>query len=83
MAEELRKINGVEVISDNQFFKEFLIKLPIDTSKVLKDLEKQGILGGIDLKKWEMDGHLLVTVTEKRTKDEMDAYVSELRKILK
>ncbi len=83
MAEELRKINGVEVISDKQFFKEFLIKLPIDTSKVLKDLEKQGILGGIDLKKWEMDGHLLVTVTEKRTKEEIDMYVSELGKILK
>jgi len=83
MAEELRKINGVEVISDKPFFKEFLVKLPKDTGEVLKELTKQGILGGIDLKKWEMDGHLLVTVTEKRTKDEMDAYVSKLRKILK
>ncbi len=83
MAEELRKINGVEVISDKPFFKEFLVKLPKDTGEVLKELTKQGILGGIDLKKWGMDGHLLVTVTEKRTKDEMDAYVSKLRKILK
>ncbi len=83
MAEELRKINGVEIISDKPFFKEFLVKLPKDTGEVLKELTKQGILGGIDLKKWGMDGHLLVTVTEKRTKDEMDAYVSKLRKILK
>jgi glycine dehydrogenase subunit 1 len=83
IAEELRKINGVEVISDKPFFKEFLVKLPKDTGEVLKELTKQGILGGIDLKKWGMDGHLLVTVTEKRTKDEMDAYVSKLRKILK
>ena len=83
MAEELRKINGVEVISNKPLFKEFLVKLPKDTGEVLKELTKQGILGGIDLKKWGMDGHLLVTVTEKRTKDEMDAYVSKLRKILK
>ena len=82
MAEELRKINGVEVISDKTFFKEFLVKLPKDTGEVLKELTKQGILGGIDLKKWGMDGHLLVTVTEKRTKDEIDSYVSALKKIL-
>lgn len=82
MAEELRKINGVEVISDKPFFKEFLVKLPKDTGKVLKELKKQGILGGIDLKKWGMEGHLLVTVTEKRTKDEIDMYVSALKKIL-
>ena len=82
MAEELQKNDGVEVINDKPFFKEFLIKLSIDTTTVLMGLEKEGILGGIDLKKWEIDGHILVTVTEKRTKDEIDKYVSVMGKIL-
>ena len=75
-------MNGVEVINDKPFFKEFLIKLPLDTDKVLADLDKHGILGGIDLKKWGMDGHMLVTVTEKRTKEEIDRYVSVMREVL-
>jgi len=82
MAERLQKIDGVEVINDKPFFKEFLIKLSIDTTTVLMGLEKEGILGGIDLKKWEIDGHILVTVTEKRTKEEIDKYVSVMGKIL-
>jgi len=82
LAEELQKLNGLEVINDKPFFKEFLVKSSNDTSKVLNSLEKEGIFGGIDLKKWGMDGHILVTVTEKRTKQEIDLYVSVLRKIL-
>jgi glycine dehydrogenase subunit 1 len=83
LADELDKIQGVEVIKDKPFFKEFLIKTSQDTSKVLEEMQKQGILGGIDLKKWGMEGHLLVTVTEKRTKEEIDYYVSVMKEVLK
>jgi glycine dehydrogenase subunit 1 len=83
LANELQKIKGIEVISDKPFFKEFLIKVSHDTSEVLGALEKQGILGGIDLKKWGLDGQILVTVTEKRTKEEMDRYVEVMKEFLK
>jgi glycine dehydrogenase subunit 1 len=82
MAEELQRLDGVEVLNEKPFFKEFLIKPSIDTTTVLKGLEKEGILGGIDLKKWGIDEHILVTVTEKRTREEIDRYVSALRNIL-
>ena len=39
-------------------------------------------LAGIDLKKWGSEGHILVTVTEKRTKEEMDMYVSVMTEVL-
>jgi glycine cleavage system pyridoxal-binding protein P len=42
-------------------------------------MQKQGILGGINLNKWGIEGHLLVTVTEKRTKKEIDRYVEVMR----
>jgi glycine dehydrogenase subunit 1 len=83
MAGELQRLNGLEVINDKPFFKEFLIKISDDSSKVLGKMQKKGILGGIDLKKWGMDGHILVSVTEKRTKEEMDDYVSVMKEVMK
>ena len=82
MANELQKLNGIKVINDKPFFKEFLMTLSDDTGNVLKCLENEGILGGIDLNKRGLNGHILVAVTEKRTKQEIDLYVSALRKIL-
>ena len=82
MADELDKLSGIEVIKQKPFFKEFLVKLDVNPTIVLNELEKKGILGGINLKKWGIDDHLLITLTEKRTKDEIDLYVSELRSIL-
>jgi len=82
LAEELSRIPSVEVIKDKPFFKEFLIKISESVDKVLEKLKKEGILGGINLRKWGMDGYLLVTVTEKRTKEEMDRYVAVMREAL-
>jgi glycine dehydrogenase subunit 1 len=82
LAEELSRIQGVEVIRDKPFFKEFLIKISAGVDTVLEKLKKNDILGGINLKKWGMDGYLLVTVTEKRTKEEMDRYVALMREAL-
>jgi glycine dehydrogenase subunit 1 len=83
LANELDGIQGIEVINDKPFFKEFVIKMSHDISQILADMQKQGILAGIDLKKWGMEGHLLVTVTEKRTKEEIDYYVSVMKEVLK
>jgi glycine dehydrogenase subunit 1 len=82
LAEELSRIPGVEVIREKPFFKEFLIKVSADVDTVLEKLKKNSILGGINLKKWGMDGYLLITVTEKRTKEEMDRYVSIMREAI-
>ena len=75
LADQLKTIEGVEVIDKKPFFKEFVIKFSKDIDDILLGLRKEGILGGINLKKWGIEKHLLVTVTEKRTKEEMDKYV--------
>jgi glycine dehydrogenase subunit 1 len=79
LADELDKIEGVEVLKDKSFFKEFVVKLSDDIDSLLDKMQKQGILGGINLNKWGIEGHLLVTVTEKRTKKEIDRYVEVMR----
>lgn len=56
------------------FFNEFALTSDIDSSKVNEDLLKNKILGGYELGKEysELDKGLLLCVTEKRTKDEID-----------
>jgi glycine dehydrogenase subunit 1 len=83
LADELDKVEGVNVINNMPFFKEFVINMSFDTEKILMGFQKVGILGGIELKKWGLDGHILVTVTEKRTKEEMDRYVSLMKEVIK
>jgi glycine dehydrogenase subunit 1 len=55
---------------DAPFLWEFAVELP-DVGKANKALLEAGIVGGLDLG----DGAMLVAVTEKRTKKELDAFV--------
>ncbi|XEC95919.1 aminomethyl-transferring glycine dehydrogenase subunit GcvPA [Paenibacillus tarimensis] len=64
------------------YFNEFVVKLPEETNiKVLNaKLLKAGFIGGYDLGAAypELQGHMLIAVTERRTKDEIDRFVREL-----
>ncbi|RKL68753.1 aminomethyl-transferring glycine dehydrogenase [Salipaludibacillus neizhouensis] len=71
---------GVEVITDQPFFNEFVIKLPKAIKDVNKELLDHGIIGGLDLSRFykEKENLMLVAVTELRTKEEMDQFASVL-----
>lgn len=62
------------------FFREFVIQVPCGVEKANKALLINGILGGYDLGKdyEEFKGHMLLCVTEKRTKEEMDSLIDVL-----
>ncbi|MFC5652805.1 aminomethyl-transferring glycine dehydrogenase subunit GcvPA [Paenibacillus solisilvae] len=64
------------------FFNEFVLRLPegADPAVINKKLLEAGFIGGYDLGRAypELQGHLLVAVTERRTKDEIDRFVLEL-----
>ncbi len=61
------------------FFREFAVKVN-GLEDRLAALERDGILGGIRLERHypEMKGHLLVAVTEKRTREQMDRLAAGL-----
>ena len=64
-----------DVAFKNQpFFKEFVIKSSIESSHINKELLKSGILGGYEVQKEYplYNNHLLLCVTEKRSKEEID-----------
>lgn len=62
------------------FFKEFTIKCPIPAEEVVKKGLKKGMLLGADLGRFskEWSHYLLVAVTERRTKKELDKYIETL-----
>lgn len=63
------------------FFKEFVVKCPRPVAQINKRLRERGIIGGLDLGRFYPDlaEHMLVCVTEKRTREEMDAFAEILR----
>ena len=84
LAEELRKIPGVELAFDAPFFNEFAITTPYSSALVLKSLAENGVLGGINLSNASVpiENGILIAVTETNKKAELDLYATTLRKLL-
>ncbi len=81
-AERLAEIPGVSLRFRAPFFKEFTLALPRSPERVVARLLKERILGGIPLKRFDprLKDCLLVAVTEKRTREEIDRFAAALVK---
>ncbi len=80
----LESVPGVQVKRSSPTFNEFMIVLPRDASLVVGDMIGKGFAAGFPLGRYYegMQRCLLVAVTEKRTKREIDAYAAALRDVL-
>ena len=81
-AKKIRGVPGFEPAFNAPFFNEFVVKCP-DSEKVLLELEKKGVLAGVDLGKRfpELKNHLLVCATEMNSKAEIDALAKALSEV--
>ncbi len=81
-AGRLTRIPGVSLRFDAPFFKEFTLRLPRPAERVAARLARSKILAGLPLKAFDrtLADCLLVAVTEKRTKDEIDRLAEALEK---
>jgi glycine dehydrogenase subunit 1 len=79
-AKELFKQNGFTVAFEGASFNEFVVQLNKPIKQINQDLLKKGIIGGYDLGRDfpELENHMLIAVTELRTKEEIDTLVKEL-----
>ncbi len=84
LAQNLSGIEGVELLFSSPFFHEFVVKLPRPTEEINAKLIEYSMLGGFDLARdYPELGHaMLLCCTEKRTREEIDAFVETLRDIL-
>ncbi|RIO70169.1 aminomethyl-transferring glycine dehydrogenase subunit GcvPA [Staphylococcus borealis] len=72
------KDNGFEVL-DGTSFNEFVVKFDQPIKDINKKLAEEGFIGGFDLGEASTDfeNHMLIAVTELRTKDEIDTFVKK------
>jgi glycine dehydrogenase subunit 1 len=83
-AARLTSIPGVSLRFRQPFFKEFVLRIPGELESTLLHLRQRGILAGLPLKRWYPDAldSLLVAVTEKRTREEIDLLANSLQECL-
>jgi glycine dehydrogenase subunit 1 len=72
--EKLLATGKFHLVYDKPFFNEFLVRYDGDLDELLSFYMMNGILPGIKMS----DGSLLIAVTEKRTKEEIDFFLSIL-----
>ncbi|HKF62811.1 MAG TPA: aminomethyl-transferring glycine dehydrogenase subunit GcvPA [Dongiaceae bacterium] len=86
LAERLAGISGCHLVNES-FFNEFTLQLPMPAAEVVEKLAAHRILGGVPVsrlhpKNPELANLLLLSATECTTKDDMDALVDGLKKVL-
>lgn len=71
---------NIPVLYSNAFFNEIVLQLDKPIHEVNEKLLEKGFIGGYDLGRDDpaRKGQMLVAITEKRTKEEMDAFIKEV-----
>lgn len=82
--ERLTQIKGVSRVGDNPFFNEFVLELPADAAVTAGQMVDKGIAAGFPLGRYFPDrpNQLLVSVTEKRTREEINTFANALEAVL-
>jgi glycine dehydrogenase subunit 1 len=79
------QIRGCKLVFSSPTFNEFVLRIQGEPEGVLERLKGKKILGGIPLGRFypEMNHHLLVTVTEVNSREEIDRWAEALEGALK
>ncbi|PSR29233.1 glycine dehydrogenase subunit 1 [Sulfobacillus thermosulfidooxidans DSM 9293] len=82
LAQQLESIGILRTNPDEPFLYEFVVKVPGPVSALNQHLLTKGILGGFDLGQWDpaFEGLWQIAVTEKRTQQELDGLVEEVKR---
>lgn len=81
----LEKIPGVQVKRSNPTFNEFTVCLNKDANFVIEAMIAKGFAAGFPLGRYYpgMEKYMIVAVTEKRTREEIERYAEALKEVLK
>lgn len=80
--EALLSVDGVEPAAEAPVLREFAVRLPVPGETVVERMAEEGFLAGVPLADEYGDG-LLVAVTERRTREQIDAYAAALEKVIR
>jgi glycine dehydrogenase subunit 1 len=81
-ATKISELPGYELKYSGPFFKEFIVETPVSPHRIITRLAGRGMVPGIDIGKYVtgLKGCLMIAVTEKRSKKQIDDLVFELSK---
>ena len=79
--EALLALDGVTPLADAPVLREFAVRTPLPADVLVERMAEQGFLAGVALGD-EYGGGLLVAVTERRTRAEIDAYTAAFEKVV-
>ncbi|MET0092899.1 MAG: aminomethyl-transferring glycine dehydrogenase subunit GcvPA [Sedimenticola sp.] len=84
LVEKVSAIQGVELVFNNPYFHEVVVRLPVPVKEVLQSLAAQNVLGGFDLSRDypELGDAVVICATEKRTDGEIDDFAGKLERII-
>ena len=85
LAKRLEQLPGVALATTAPFVREFAITTPLDPADVIAGMAGHGFLAGVALSDEypEFPGGLLVAVTERRSKAQLDGYVAALEEVVR
>ena len=86
LASEVSNLDGWEIAFEGSFFNEFTVHCPLPVTTVVEEGKRRGLLVGVAAAGRRMRGlsagdELIIAVTEKRTKHEMEALVSLFKEL--
>jgi glycine dehydrogenase subunit 1 len=83
----LLAVDGVEPLVSAPVLREFAVRAPVDGAVLVERLAEEGYLAGVPLgpglEASGCDGGLLVAVTERRTRDEIDGFAAAFEKAVR
>lgn len=81
LAEKIAALDGYDLFSQAPFFKEFVVRTPVEPSIIIEKLTPKGIFPGIDLKPYGHERAMMIAVTEKKNKTMLDELVTALKEV--
>jgi glycine dehydrogenase subunit 1 len=83
--EALLGVDGIEPLTGpaTPTFREFAVTTPVDPEVVVERMAEEGFLAGVPVGEEYGRNGLLVAVTERRTRDEIDRYVQTMEKVVR
>ncbi|HEX2192412.1 MAG TPA: aminomethyl-transferring glycine dehydrogenase subunit GcvPA [Acidimicrobiales bacterium] len=80
--EAVLAVEGVEPLASAPVLRELAVRLPVPGETVVERMAEEGFLAGVPLGE-EYGGGLLIAVTERRTRADIDAYAAALEKVVR
>ena len=85
--EAILQLEGVTPLVTGPTLREFAVRTPLPAVAVVERMAEEGYLAGVAVEEGNMtgaDGHaLVIAVTERRTRDEIDGYVAAFEKVIR